>query len=125
MIGIWRDRILLFARSGGRYLLLNSLLLGSRLSVQALVRVGHWAIVPYAVVLAAFCYILNAVGISLTWVLTVLGVIVGGAALPVGMIVLWEPISIVAAIGAPWIGFPGLLWELQRRTIRPKYWQGI
>ncbi|KAJ5167772.1 uncharacterized protein N7482_003366 [Penicillium canariense] len=70
-----------------------------------LVRVSHWAIALYAVVLAAFCCILNAAGISLTWVLTVLGVIVGGAALPVGMILLWEPMSTVAAVGAPWIGF--------------------
>ncbi|KAJ5892134.1 solute symporter family transporter [Penicillium subrubescens] len=69
-----------------------------------LVRVSHWAIVVYALVLAAFCCVLNAVGISLTWVLTVLGVIVGGAALPVGMILLWKPMSTVAAIGAPWIG---------------------
>ena len=34
-----------------------------------------------------------------------LGVIVGGAALPVGMILLWERMSTVAAIAAPWIGF--------------------
>lgn len=72
---------------------------------ETLVKVSHWAIAFYAVVLAAFCCILNAVGISLTWVLTVLGVIVGGAALPVGMILLWRPMSTVAAIGAPWIGF--------------------
>lgn len=70
-----------------------------------LVRVSHWAIVVYALVLAAFCCVLNAVGIGLTWVLTVLGVIVGGAALPVGMTLLWKPMSTVAAIGAPWIGF--------------------
>lgn len=69
-----------------------------------LVRVSHWGIGLYAVVLAGFCCILNVVGISLTWVLTVLGVIVGGAAIPVGMILLWEPMSTVAAIGAPWIG---------------------
>lgn len=70
-----------------------------------LVRVSHWAIVVYGLVLAAFCCVLNAVGISLTWVLTVLGVIVGGAALPVGMVLLWKPMSTVAAIGAPWFGF--------------------
>lgn len=72
---------------------------------ETLVRVSHWAIALYAIVLASFCCILNAVGISLTWVLTVLGVIVGGAALPVGMILLWEPMSTVAAIAAPWIAF--------------------
>lgn len=72
---------------------------------QTLVKVSHWGIALYAIVLAVFCCILNAAGISLTWVLTVLGVIVGGAALPVGMILLWEPMSTVAAIAAPWIGF--------------------
>lgn len=74
-------------------------------SSEALVKVSHWAIAFYAIVLAAFCCILNAVGISLTWLLTVLGVIVGGASLPVGMILLWKPMSTVAAVGAPWIGF--------------------
>lgn len=72
---------------------------------ETLVKISHWAIAFYAIVLASFCCILNAVGISLTWVLTVLGVIVGGAALPVGMILLWRPMSTVAAIGAPWVGF--------------------
>ncbi|KAE8153815.1 solute symporter family transporter [Aspergillus avenaceus] len=70
-----------------------------------LVRVSHWGIVLYAVVLAAFCCVLNAVGLSLTWLLTVLGVIVGGAAVPVGLILLWDRMSTVAAIAAPWIGF--------------------
>lgn len=74
-------------------------------SSKALVRVSHWAIALYAIVLAGFCCILNTVGISLTWVLTVLGVIVGGASLPAGMILLWRPMSTVAAIAAPWTGF--------------------
>ncbi|RLL93482.1 hypothetical protein CFD26_102212 [Aspergillus turcosus] len=70
-----------------------------------LVRVSHWGIVLYSLVLSAFCCILNAVGLSLTWVLTVLGVIVGGAAVPVGLILLWGRMSTVAAIVAPWLGF--------------------
>ncbi|PWY93108.1 solute symporter family transporter [Aspergillus sclerotioniger CBS 115572] len=70
-----------------------------------LVRVSHWGIVIYAIILAAFCCILNAAGVSLTWLLTVLGVIVGGAAIPVGLILLWDRMSTVAAIAAPWIGF--------------------
>ncbi|GCB21754.1 urea active transporter [Aspergillus awamori] len=70
-----------------------------------LVRVSHWGIVIYAIILAAFCSILNAAGVSLTWLLTVLGVIVGGAAIPVGLILLWDRMSTVAAIAAPWIGF--------------------
>ncbi|PWY67928.1 urea transporter [Aspergillus heteromorphus CBS 117.55] len=71
----------------------------------ALVRVSHWGIVLYALILAAFCSILNVAGLSLTWLLTVLGVIVGGAAVPVGLILLWKPMSTVGAIAAPWIGF--------------------
>jgi hypothetical protein len=70
-----------------------------------LVRVSHWAIALYALVLSAFCSILNAVGLSLTWVLTVLGVIVGGAAVPVGLILLWSRMSTIAAVVAPWVGF--------------------
>ncbi|OOF92547.1 hypothetical protein ASPCADRAFT_517916 [Aspergillus carbonarius ITEM 5010] len=70
-----------------------------------LVRVSHWGIVIYAIILAAFCCILNAAGVSLTWLLTVLGVIVGGAAIPVGLILLWDRMSTIAAIAAPWIGF--------------------
>ncbi|KAJ9387797.1 hypothetical protein DTO063F5_3023 [Paecilomyces variotii] len=73
-------------------------------SSTKLVRISHWGIVIYAVVLAVFCTILNEVGLSLTWLLTVLGVIVGGAAVPVGMILLWRRMSTVAAIVSPWIG---------------------
>lgn len=69
-----------------------------------LVRMSHYGIIIYAVVLAAFCCILNAVSINLTWVLTVLGTIVGGASIPVGLILLWEPMSTVAALAAPWTG---------------------
>ncbi|PSS05239.1 solute symporter family transporter [Coniella lustricola] len=71
---------------------------------EQLVRVSHVGIVIYSVVLAAFCCMLNAVGINLTWILTVLGVIVGGAAIPVGLILLWEPMSSVAAIVSPLVG---------------------
>jgi Na+/proline symporter len=70
-----------------------------------LVGVSHWAIALYALLLSAFCSILNAVALSLTWVLSVLGVIVGGAAVPVGLILLWKRMSTVAAIVAPWLGF--------------------
>ncbi|KAI0475764.1 solute symporter family transporter [Xylariaceae sp. FL0804] len=69
-----------------------------------LVRVSHYGIVIYALVLAAFCCILNAVDINLTWVLTVLGVIVGGASIPVGLVLLWPPMSTTAAVAAPWLG---------------------
>jgi len=69
-----------------------------------LVRVSHYGIVIYAVLLAGFCCILSAVSIDLTWVLTILGVIVGGASIPVGLILLWDPMSTIAALVAPWTG---------------------
>ncbi|CAK5262882.1 unnamed protein product [Mycena citricolor] len=73
-------------------------------SSDQLVRMSHAGIVLFSVVLASFCCILNAVNINLTWVLTVLGVIVGGGSVPVGMILLWEPMSSTAALVAPWAG---------------------
>ncbi|KAH9884012.1 urea active transporter 1 [Xylariomycetidae sp. FL2044] len=69
-----------------------------------LVRVSHYGIVVYAVILAAFCCLLNAVNVNLTWVLTICGVIVGGAAIPVGLILLWPRMSTVASLVAPWAG---------------------
>ncbi|CAJ2504555.1 Uu.00g119490.m01.CDS01 [Anthostomella pinea] len=69
-----------------------------------LVRISHYGIVLYAVILAAFCCILNAVNVNLTWVLTILGVIVGGASIPVGLILLWPPMSTVATLVSPWTG---------------------
>ena len=68
-----------------------------------LVQVSHYGIIIYALVLATFCCILNAVGLNLTWLLTVLGVIVGGASAPVGLVLVWPRISTVAVVGSPWI----------------------
>lgn len=72
-------------------------------SSARLVQVSHIGIVIYALVLAAFCCILNAVGLNLTWLLTVLAIIVGGASIPVGLILLWKRMSTVAAVFAPWM----------------------
>ncbi|KAK0936629.1 urea permease [Friedmanniomyces endolithicus] len=69
-----------------------------------LVRISHYGIILYALVLAAFCSILNAVGLNLTWLLTILAIIVGGASIPVGLILLWKRMSTVAAVASPWIG---------------------
>ena len=70
---------------------------------QRLVQISHYGIVIYGLVLAAFCCILNAVGCNLTWILTVLGVIVGGAALPVGLVLLWPRMSTPATNISPWL----------------------
>ena len=73
-------------------------------SSTELVRISHIGIIIYATVLASFCAILNAVNVNLTWLLTVLGVIVGGASIPVGLILLWPRMSTLAAIFSPWVG---------------------
>ncbi|KAK3050734.1 urea permease [Extremus antarcticus] len=73
-------------------------------SSARLVQISHYGIILYALVLAAFCCILNAVGLNLTWLLTILAIMVGGASIPVGLILLWKRMSTAAAIGAPWIG---------------------
>lgn len=67
-----------------------------------LVQISHYGIVLYSLVLAAFCCLLNAVGCNLTWILTVLGIIVGGASLPVGLVLLWPRMSSAATNIAPW-----------------------
>ena len=74
---------------------------------RELVRVSHYGIVIYGLVLAAFCCGLNAGNANLTWILTILGVIVGGAAIPLGLVLLWSRMSTVATLFAPWIGFTG------------------
>jgi urea-proton symporter len=73
-------------------------------SSERLVQISHYGIIIYGLVLAAFCCILNAAGLNLTWLLTVLGIIVGGASVPVGLVLLWARMSTVAAIASPWIG---------------------
>ncbi|PSK33428.1 hypothetical protein B9Z65_7315 [Elsinoe australis] len=72
-------------------------------SSQRLVKVSHIGIIIYSLVLATFCCILNAVSINLTWLLTVLGIIVGGASVPVGLVLLWERMSTVATVASPYI----------------------
>ncbi|KAL9112825.1 MAG: hypothetical protein Q9227_002902 [Pyrenula ochraceoflavens] len=71
---------------------------------KQLVTMSHAGIIIYALVLAVFCCILNVVNINLTWLLTVLGIIVGGASVPVGLVLLWSRMSTVATITAPYIG---------------------
>jgi urea-proton symporter len=75
-------------------------------SSAKLVQISHYGIILYALVLAAFCCVLNAVSINLTWLLTMLAIIVGGASIPVGLILLWKRMSTVAAVAAPWVSDP-------------------
>lgn len=78
-----------------------------RATSAELVAVSHYGIAVFALVLAVFCCILNAASLNLTWLLTCLGIIVGGASIPVGLILLWPPgrMTTRAAVAAPWVGF--------------------
>ena len=69
-----------------------------------LVHISHLSIILYAIVLAVFCCILNAVSVDLTWLLTVQGIIVGGASVPVGLVLLWPQMSTVATVASAWVG---------------------
>ena len=69
-----------------------------------LVTVSHYGIGLYTLVLAVFCCILNAVNVDLTWLITVDGIIIGGAANPLTMVLLWDRMSSIATIASPWIG---------------------
>jgi hypothetical protein len=72
-----------------------------------LVRQSHYGIAVYALVLAAFCCVLSYSGVDITWLITCLGIIVGGGGIPLGLILLCPSrISTVAAIAAPMIAFP-------------------
>ncbi|KAF2667160.1 urea transporter [Microthyrium microscopicum] len=76
-------------------------------SSSKLVVQSHCAIIAYSLILAAFCCGLSASGIDITWILTQGGVIIGGAGIPLGMILLWPSrMSTVGAIGAPLIAMP-------------------
>ena len=72
-----------------------------------LVRQSHYGISAYALVLAAFCCILSYSGVDITWLITCLGIIVGGGGIPLGLIVLWPSrVSTTAATVAPLVAFP-------------------
>ena len=49
---------------------------------------------------------------NLTWILTVLGTTVGSAALPVGLILMWDRMSFLATVLSPWVSicFGLIVW---------------
>ena len=72
-----------------------------------LVRQSHYSISLYSLILAAFCCVLSYSGVNITWLITCLGIIVGGGGIPLGLILLWPSrMSTVAATAAPLIAFP-------------------
>jgi Na+/proline symporter len=58
-------------------------------SSEQLVMQSHYSIVVFSLVLAAFCCALSASGINITWIITCVGVIVGGGGIPLAFVVLF------------------------------------
>ncbi|KAL4875894.1 solute symporter family transporter [Aspergillus karnatakaensis] len=76
-------------------------------SSKKLVMQSHYSIVVFSLVLAAFCCALSASGIDITWIITCVGVIVGGGGIPLAFVVLFPKwVSTPGAIAAPLIAMP-------------------
>ncbi|CEL01119.1 hypothetical protein ASPCAL00711 [Aspergillus calidoustus] len=76
-------------------------------SSKQLVMQSHYSIVVFSLVLATFCCALSASGINITWIITCVGVIVGGGGIPLAFVVLFpKSVSPPGAIAAPLIAMP-------------------
>lgn len=73
-------------------------------STKALLRVSIAGLVVYAAALSAISCIFHAAGISLNYLISIMACLLGGGALPMAFIVLWDRTSTFAAIVAPIVG---------------------
>ncbi|KAF2644173.1 urea transporter [Massarina eburnea CBS 473.64] len=73
-------------------------------SVKTLLRVSIAGLVIYAIALSAISCIFYSAGISLNYLISILACLLGGGALPMAFIVLWDRTSTFAAIVSPIIG---------------------
>jgi Na+/proline symporter len=75
-----------------------------RASVKALLWVSIAGLIIYGVALSAISCIFHAAGISLNYLISILACLLGGGALPMAFIVLWDRTSTFAAIVSPIVG---------------------
>jgi Na+/proline symporter len=73
-------------------------------STRLLFWVSVFGLVIYGTLLAAISCIFHSVGISLNWLIKILGCLLGGGALPMVCILLWDRTSTFAVIVSPIIG---------------------
>ncbi|KZT51561.1 Na+/solute symporter [Calocera cornea HHB12733] len=69
-----------------------------------LIRVSHAMIVLFAVVMAVFASIWQAAGISLGWLFLFMGVVIGGAVVPVANTICWKKQTRAAAVTGAVVG---------------------
>jgi urea-proton symporter len=73
-------------------------------SVRALLWVSIAGLCIYGAALSTISCIFHVAGISLSWLVSILGCIIGGGTLPMALIVLWDGTSTFAAIVSPLTG---------------------
>jgi hypothetical protein len=73
-------------------------------STKALLNVSIAGLIIYATALSAISCIFHAAGISLNYLVSIMACLLGGGALPMAFIVLWDRTSTFAAIVAPIVG---------------------
>ncbi|KAF2497759.1 solute symporter family transporter [Lophium mytilinum] len=73
-------------------------------SVKALLWVSIIGLVVYGIALSTISCIFHAAGISLNYLISILACLLGGGALPMAFIVLWDGTSTFAAIVSPIVG---------------------
>ena len=73
-------------------------------STRALFWVSVFGLVIYGASLAAISCIFHSVGISLNWLIKILGCLLGGGAIPMASILLWDRTSTFAVVVSPIIG---------------------
>ncbi|KAL1757356.1 hypothetical protein FB107DRAFT_209319 [Schizophyllum commune] len=88
---------------------------------EQLLRVGHFVVAAYAIACGFFGLIFYYIGVSMGWLYTFMGVILGGAVCPIAIGVTWRKANktgcivgalagLVAGVGT-WLGTTARLWD--------------
>ncbi|KAI5891086.1 Na+/solute symporter [Schizophyllum commune H4-8] len=88
---------------------------------EQLLRVGHFVVGAYAIACGFFGLIFYYIGVSMGWLYTFMGVLLGGAVCPIAIGVTWKKanktgcivgalIGLVAGLGT-WLGTTARLWD--------------
>ena len=79
---------------------------------KQLLHVSMYALVGYSLVLASFSCLMHGVGVSLNWLASLSGALIGSGAIPIILILLWDRTSQAAAVFGPLCGLVGglLTW---------------
>ncbi|KDQ57453.1 hypothetical protein JAAARDRAFT_193782 [Jaapia argillacea MUCL 33604] len=73
-------------------------------SPETMIRVSHYMIVLFAFVMATVASIWQAIGIDLGWLFLFMGIVIGGAVVPVALTICWKKQTRVAAITGAVVG---------------------